>query len=281
MYVSCGNATALSGSSSTAACTCKPGFFRSSQSTPNCTACPMNSFCTGADAAPTACPSTPPTHYYNYGASSNASCICNAGYFYGNGSTYTCGACPPGSFCPSESQWTTACPGNTTSPPYSTSNQNCTCNAGYKPVSGISGATGVACVACTASEFCASGVIASCLANSYIAPGTSGSKNTDCICAGGWYSSAGPGGACTQCPINAYCPWNSTTFTSCTAYSHSVNQQSSNYCYCNPGYFGNAMIVSPFLDTSLEQPDLTLFVFEKKCGRGKHAHNAPPTPTAS
>ena len=48
-------------------------------------------------------------------------------------------------------------------------------------------------------------------------------------------------GACTACPVNAYCPAGATNYTNCTASSHSVGFQSSNYCFCNAGYYGNAM----------------------------------------
>jgi len=63
------------------------------------------------------CPAN--THYSGTGASSNSSCICDAGYSYGAGSTYTCGMCPAGFYCPSETQWPLACPANTMSPIYS------------------------------------------------------------------------------------------------------------------------------------------------------------------
>ena len=44
-----------------------------------------------------------------------------------------------------------------------------------------------------------------------------------------------------MCPVNTYCPWNSTNYTSCPAFSYSVRgQNSTQYCYCNPGYWGRA-----------------------------------------
>ena len=58
---------------------------------------------------------------------------------------------------------------------------------------------------------------------------------------GRWYSPTGPGGECTLCPINAYCPRNATNYTACTPHAHSVSGQQYNYCYCDAGYYGNAM----------------------------------------
>ena len=58
---------------------------------------------------------------------------------------------------------------------------------------------------------------------------------------GRWYSPTGPGGTCTLCPINAYCPRNATNYTACTPHAHSVSGQQYNYCYCDAGYYGNAM----------------------------------------
>ena len=70
-----------------------------------------------------------------------------------------------------------------------------------------------------------------------------GSQN--CVCAAGYYSPTGPGGACTRCPENTYCPWNSTAPTPCTPFSHStVGQRSVEFCHCNAGYYGRADLLS-------------------------------------
>ena len=194
--VTCVNGwTPTVGSSKTMQCICNAGSYRTTDLTPNCTLCPPNHFCPGGETQPQLCPSNPPTHYSYTGAASNSSCICDAGYFYGSGSTYTCGECPPGQFCPTESKWGTQCPGNTTSDPLSTSILACSCLPGYKPVSpAASGTTGVNCTACSTYEYCLSGSIQVCPPNSFVAAGKTGNKITDCVCSGGWYSTFGPGG---------------------------------------------------------------------------------------
>lgn len=86
-----------------------------------CEVCAENSFKdTSGDATCTPC------HSNSHSAAGSVECTCDSGY-WGDGS---CSACPPDHYCDGTGA-KYACAGNSTSPMYSTSEDDCTCVSGF------------------------------------------------------------------------------------------------------------------------------------------------------
>ena len=68
----CTHASSVPGSTSARACTCDPGYYRSSVTDPVCVPCPSNYVCVGGEAQPATCP--PYTHYTGTAAAANSTC---------------------------------------------------------------------------------------------------------------------------------------------------------------------------------------------------------------
>jgi hypothetical protein len=104
-------------------------------------ACATGTYKAGTGSAP--CAACPTDSSNSAGATSVASCLCNAGYTGPDGGP--CVACVANEYkASSGSAACTTCPTYSVSLPASTSANNCTCNAGY---------TGLACAACTAGTY--------------------------------------------------------------------------------------------------------------------------------
>lgn len=146
----------------------------------------------------------------------------------------TCSSCPQGSYCPSEVQYPTQCPANTTSYTQSKSRFDCSCLPGFTPANSSAELTGGACVACNSSQFCSGGAANACPAFSSIPIGSLGVTSRDCVCWLGYYSL---NGNCTLCPSNYICPYNMSSPTSCPSNSQSQSGQFSfSACACNAGF---------------------------------------------
>ena len=198
----CQNATSAAASMAPSACSCNPGYYRTTTATPSCSPCPSNLYCAGADIQPVACPNN--THFTGTGASSVDSCKCDAGHFYQAGnstSPFLCGNCYEATYCPYETTAVaTSCPVNTTSPPFSSVITDCTCLPGYTSANVTNGTspTGVPCHLCLANDYCSGGKATACPLNSWPASGVRASRVQDCTCAAGYFTPT-PGKHTYQC----------------------------------------------------------------------------------
>jgi len=142
------NSNSVAGAETINMCTCNAGFEGPPGGPCNLIKYPTAGCAAGYWQAPNSCKQdshlvyfsfTCATYYQNYLPSSRyASCRFN------NGCELCCNACAPNSQCIGRTpQPCTACPPNSHSPPGSTSQNACTCNAGYSgPAGGPCGSTG-------------------------------------------------------------------------------------------------------------------------------------------
>lgn len=267
-----GNTTCISCDTSPEACVCPPGYegdpstscipcgqgyygyYNSNLSAYICTACPPNTY-NVLDAATTveACQPCPSNSTSGAGSGSKDACVCNAGFYTSTvtGSdawtSWTCLACPPGSFStiPTASNATTCelCPAGTYSTAtHATSADTCVpcANGSYSVEAGQS-----ACVLCSVSTWqdlhgptpystectpcpphshhnkLGSVSIHDCLCDAnYAKSAPNSTSQAYCTCKPGYYSLSEPG-TCYKCPPGFYCaggtsklpcPSNSTSF---------------------------------------------------------------------
>lgn len=218
------NATYISPGTSPSNCqwACNPQYYKQSNSSTVCTACPADFWCTSNVA------NQCPLNSGSVALSSNQNqCICKPG-FYGNGSKSPCIQCPAGSWCPgSNTNAPNTCPENSTSLPGAAGITQCQCLPGFY------GENGTGCQLCPPNSICSSGQLSSCPANTQSLPGSSGL----CTCNAGFYSLTS-GGTCMTCPPNSWCEGD-THIASCTTKGISpARSVSSLACYCDKGYEG-------------------------------------------
>jgi hypothetical protein len=203
---------------------CLAGKFKSSSGAGACVNCGANTFQPfEAATSSTQCQNCPLNANALAGSTSNAFCICKAGYSNEeNGGL--CSACPRGSYktdpgvgtctqCPANYFSTTdaqttatcsVCPANSQSPAGSDESTDCVCDAGF------TGANGAACLPCVS----------------------------------GTYKTEAGAHACTQCGNDTYSSAvNATTADTCVAcQADSVSMMGSDAhtdCHCLPGYLTN------------------------------------------
>lgn len=143
-------------------------------------------------------------------------CFCQPGY-YGRvelGVAYgysPCTTCPANYYCNG---------GNQLSP----------CPAGTKSAAG-SALDG--CLPCPPEEFCGSGIVGNCPANSIPRPGAV--DLSDCVCNPGFYGQAGN---CSRCEVGFYCA-GGVARVACTANAVSpMGSTAAAQCFCDRGYYG-------------------------------------------
>ena len=104
-------------------CLCTPGYeFKNDQ----CETCAADHYCAGQNAKQPC-----PMHSVSSQGSTNIQqCHCVGGYFR-NASSYVCHACPPGFYCPYQTETPIACPEHASSAPRSSSENDCICLPGY------------------------------------------------------------------------------------------------------------------------------------------------------
>ena len=178
------------------ACTCANGYIMKAcpscvpPQTSTCAQCPVNMYCMGGNMYSCPAGSTSPL-----GSQSQASCVCQPGFYSSQGA---CVACPGGSFCPGGSVMSntaiSACPAGSFCPPSSSAPIPCASQPGsFCPAS--SSAIG----ACPAGYFCTT-----------------------------------PIGPPTACPIGTYCAQNSTAPTTCPANTFSSYIEQTSVSACAP-----------------------------------------------
>lgn len=211
-----------------------------------CTTCPSNYYCynsmliqcplgsrtaTTGSSNITDCYCNPGTQFTGPDATS---CECLATYYLSG--TY-CLPCPAGSYCPQGLDPPTACPSNSDSPASSDEFVDCTCNAGYTDVGGVTcvcndgtyATDGSGCATCQPGYYCSGGVAYQCPANS--ATVSTGAVNvSQCLCVSGY---AGTGGAnCAVCLDGSFCPGGTQAYQ-CPTDWHTVPAASSlDNCSC-------------------------------------------------
>ena len=165
------------------------------------------------------------------GASSEADCSCDAGYFSsGSG----CEPCAAGSYKADHVQaGCTACGAHATSLPGATSATECLCNAGHEP------AGDGACRECAQGSFKSSVGNSSCLAcptgATTAAEGTA--SYTACLCPAGF---AGEAHVCEECPVNTYADeLGMSTCTQCPDITQAARGSTeATACVCPAGFYG-------------------------------------------
>ena len=138
--------------------------------------------------------------------------------------------CTANSYCSSTS--TNVCPGNTVSPPYSSTYLSCTCPAGY--YGSVTSTTTSNCALCSLGNYCPLGSVAqlSCPVGYSCSGGVATPCPANSICSSN---------AAQVCPGNSVSPPLSSTYLNCTCpagYSGSVTSiTTSNCALCVPGQF--------------------------------------------
>ena len=150
----------------------------------------------------------------------------------------SCEACETGKYKnTSGNEECVSCPGNSTSPPASTSVTACSCNGGY------AGADGGACTQCAvnAYENTSTDTCSPCPVNSQSPAGSD--DVTDCICNAG-YTGGVNGTACLACEVGKYKAFaGSEACTDCPANEISpLASTSVDVCVCAHGYFLNGSV---------------------------------------
>jgi hypothetical protein len=151
-------------------------------------------------------------------------CVCKQGF---QPEASNCIACPAGSFktvlvmlaC-------SAYPGNSTSPPSSSAQEDCVCIAGFYH---LPDTQSFVCAVCTAGSFCpGQRAIYPCATHSTSEPGVT--SREDCVCASSKYKEANY--TCFDWPIDSYCPGNNDKYV-CPGHSASqAHSQSLSDCTC-------------------------------------------------
>jgi len=172
-------------------CRCDPGY--SGPNDGECTICPDNFYCIGADIPPVECPansvSLPGSHQ----------CFCSPGFLGQPGPENPptgCQVCPHGRVCHGGFDFE-LCPRRMTSPLGSSELSQCECKPGW-----FQPGEAQTCEICPQGFYCPLGPekIACPAGAETQMPGAG--KAEDCICAPGQY---GDGHSCTECPANNYC----------------------------------------------------------------------------
>ena len=166
---------------------------------------------------------------------------------------YKCETCTPGFYCPGgDIQSQSQCPGGATSPPGSSSEEECGCVAGEYSDAGT-------CTECPANSWCIQDQQYLCMDSVNPNPGAApdsdsvasdpGSSDVaDCICQPGYYKIDTGGGehTCNKCQANTYCPDdNAGSETDCPDLSDPYQMVSAEGsddvadCLCEAGSYNN------------------------------------------
>jgi len=171
------NSLSPAASDSDTACLCVAGYAESSPLV--CASCGQNTYKSGPGNAPDLCVGCLPNAVSQPGSTIQTSCVCDAGWYGEAGGP--CGECLPTNYCLGVSAQgrMQACPGNSSSPSFSSLKTQCVCDAGYWE------GTDETCVLCPLNRYCPGDE------NNYLCPGNSTSvrgsqAETDCICMGGF-----------------------------------------------------------------------------------------------
>ena len=226
---------------------CRQGFYDVLDGQPaDCHKCPENTFqnTEGATSEEACQPCPDENSVAPEGSPDVGSCICKAGYSYGDAGGTVCAACAPGTYATLDDDGCQDCPAGTATPQEgSTSQSDCLCPAGsYGDVG-----EGEPCHDCPA--------------NSTSSPPANRAAS-DCYCVDGFVSDVpdhGVGPDCQRCPGKHEYPWESTFFCSCNAgyymygdteddsecvpcpaHSNSSNAATERrQCTCDAGFFGD------------------------------------------
>ena len=183
-----------------------------------CRGCPANTFmepaAEGANESSGVCLPCGANQASRQGAKEKDACQCVAGFINDFAGTLSCRVCPADSFCPGE-DLQLACGEHKTSPPQSTSQDDCTCQTGYRlgannecdgcaPGEVMDEATKT-CGLCPAGFYCVDGVnLQRCPFRSTSLVGAS--TRGGCFCDAGWDGDLGvEGTGCTECDALATC----------------------------------------------------------------------------
>lgn len=175
-----------------------------------CSLCDEGTFCFSESLK--YCPgnSTSPLGSFNI-----KNCSCNAG-FYQN-MDFSCSLCGKGNFCIGDGTATPCADHETTVTPYSTTQSECVCTAGYF----VSNSVCIGCAAGKYKNFVGNGACLECPINTFNDNIKQDSVNS-----------------CTQCPSNSSSSSGSNSISSCVC--NAGFERLSNVCsVCNPGYYEN------------------------------------------
>lgn len=202
-------------------CSCVPGYYGLvvvGSSTPPCSICPMNHYCSGGNANNVCPPGTksqpgsilsgcvqcdageycqngqvgvcPVNSWSPTRSKVVADCVCMPGYY---GISPACTICPVGSYC-SGGQMALSCTANASSPVGSVYSSQCVCNPGFV------GVNNSACVVCAVGSWCMSGIQNQCPQNMGSLSGSY--RQSNCTCNPGYTGQ--DGGPCVSCPAGSY-----------------------------------------------------------------------------
>jgi len=193
-----------------------PGSFKIGLGSGSCELCPAGTFSSdfgsGTNLTCAVCPARANSPK---GATSQASCSCNAGYEGDNGGPCTlcvagsykvtagsesCTLCEEGKFGTETGAlnggFCQSCPLNTSAPSGSDDLSDCTCEIG------TFGPAGGPCEPCPAGLWCAGGMKNAC--PSHASSDVGSDAETDCQCHAGYLGQ--DGGPCNSCPADRWCP---------------------------------------------------------------------------
>ena len=213
-----------------ASCTCDPGHFKHDA---ECLACAANQYkerqgdsgcgnCSALAVSPAA-------------STSIAQCQCPPGHTGDAANSEPCQGCPANEYKDAPGSLPcVVCDPDSSSPPLSDSETDCTCNAGFR------GPPGGPCVECGAGQYAGAGST-ECVSCGFAQTAPPGSDALlDCVCNQGY---SGPdGGPCEACPAGKYKnALGSEACVSCPANSDSpLGSDSPTDCACNAGYTGES-----------------------------------------
>ena len=260
------NAISQPGAYAKEQCYCPSGYYGANGT--NCTLCPPNDYC--ASGILSVCPAN---SFAPQSSSKIQDCKCNAGFYAADGVSAAggCTVCPINSYCPTASLTFTSCVTNAvTATVQTTSSQYCYCDRGYAGVSNSN------CVACAQGQWCWTGLVGTCPANSN-SPALS-SYLANCTCNAGYYvANMTATGSCSICQAGTYSIVSGvTTCQNCTAgtYSAVLGATAASTClYCTAGLYSTSaaatMCLSCASGTYQVAPalqNLVLQRLEKSCG---------------
>ena len=172
-------------------CRCDPGYYGPNNG--NCTICPADTYCIGADIPPIDCPANAES------APGSHQCFCSPGYLGLPGPENPpteCQICPQGRVCHGGLDFE-LCPRRMTTPLGASNMSQCECKPGW-----FQPGEAQTCQICPQGFYCPLGPekIACPAGAETQMPGAG--KAEDCVCAPGQY---GDGHSCTECPANSFC----------------------------------------------------------------------------